>query len=165
LDEECESTLLARILFQKGRIGLSSSATTAAAEKIATALLVSPHESDHYYFDRLFGRTNWKLHHAYTSADALALLREQAVPVVIVDEALDPAGWDSVVEALGPSALLPKLLVASLLTAGGDWTNAVDSCAYDVLARPLDHQEVLHSISMAWLAWKCEQNAGAHPIY
>jgi DNA-binding response OmpR family regulator len=132
---------------------------TGVTERVATALLVSPHKSDHYYFDSLFGRTNWKLHHAYSNAEAEAFLREQSVPVVIIDEDLDPGAWDLVVEASGKTGLTPKLLVASLLTAGGGWAEALNSGAYDVLARPLDQQEVLHSISMAWLAWKCERFA------
>src|SRR5262249_9556412 len=132
------------------------------ADQVATALLISPHESDHSYFEGLFSRTNWKLHQARSSAEAVALLRQCSIPVVIIDEAPEDAGWKELLHALRQSGPLAKLLVATLMASGGLWTEVLNAGAYDILVRPFDQQEVLHSISMAWLAWKCEQNTGSH---
>lgn len=48
----------------------------------------------------------------------------------------------------------PKLIVASLLTTEGIWADVLNLGGYDVLVRPLNQEEALHSIGMAWLAWK-----------
>ncbi|MCW5979961.1 MAG: hypothetical protein KIT09_17905 [Bryobacteraceae bacterium] len=141
---------------------MATSISAGPDERVATALLVSPHRDDHFYFDALFSRTNWQLHHAYTSDDALAMLDAGLAPVIIVDEKLDGEAWDALLEAIRRSPASPKLLVTSLL--GGPSSHSLDEGAYDILARPMVQAEVLHSISMAWLAWKCERYAGPSPL-
>lgn len=137
---------------------MAPSTDAPVAERIATALLISPHQRDHIYFDGLFSRTKWKLHHAFTGSDALELIHHCAIGVIIVDEALDTASWNCLLDELQHTTLMPKLLVASLLAEGG-CAEALNSDAFDILARPLNQEEVLHSISMAWLAWRYEHDA------
>ena len=41
------------------------------------------------------------------------------------------------------------------------WVEALNLGAYDVLAKPFDRDEVLRSVSMAWLNWNRKFGAAA----
>lgn len=62
------------------------------SERVVTAVLVSSLEYDHAYFDALFSRTKWRLFSARTTVEALNILTERVVPVILVDEQVEPEG-------------------------------------------------------------------------
>lgn len=133
------------------------------AECVATALLISSFEYDHRYFQNLFNRTNWQLLQAGTIVAACEILWNYLVPVVVVDEGIEAGGWKGVLENTQPLQHARKIIVMSLLSTDSTWADVFQLGAYDLLARPLEQQEVLHSISMAWLAWKYELERRARP--
>ena len=47
----------------------------------------------------------------------------------------------------------PALIVTSRLADDRLWAEALNLGAYDVLAKPFNHDEVLRSVSLAWLNW------------
>jgi len=47
----------------------------------------------------------------------------------------------------------PELIVTSRLADDRLWAEALNLGAYDVLAKPFNRDEVLRSLSLAWLSW------------
>jgi DNA-binding NtrC family response regulator len=123
-------------------------------ERIATSLLVSSFSYDHRYFESLFSRTKWNLLRAETAAEALEILRKRIVPVIIADERIDPGGWKGLLDEIRRLPYTPRLIVACLLATDALWADVLSCGGYDILARPFEQQEILHSISMGWLSWK-----------
>lgn len=134
------------------------------ALRAVAALLASSSAYDHLYFDHVFARTNWNLFHAHNALEAMELLRDNVVGVVVADERVEPGGWKRLLEAVQGSEYAPKLVVGSMLATEGLWGEVLNLGGYDVLARPFDAGEVLHSIGSAWLAWKHDlDHAGPLP--
>lgn len=139
----------------------SGHASEADPLSVVTVLLVSPEERDHRYFQSLFARTNWTLHGAYSSADAIELLSSQAIPVVVAEERLPGGGWDEILRAAENLPAPPKTVVAAVLAEPAFLAEVLNLGGYDVLVRPFDAQEVLHCLSMAWLSWKYDRERAA----
>ncbi|MCW5979960.1 MAG: hypothetical protein KIT09_17900 [Bryobacteraceae bacterium] len=124
------------------------------ARRAVAAMLASSSEYDHLYFDHLFSRTNWNLFHAHNTSEAIETLASDVIPVVVADERVEPGGWRALLDVMQNSKYSPKLIVSSMLTVDGLWGDVLNMGGYDVLARPFDADEVLHSIGSAWLSWK-----------
>lgn len=139
----------------------SGRASAADPLRVVTVLLVSPEERDHRYFQSLFSQTNWTLHGAYSSADAIEMLSSQAIPVVVAEERLSGGGWREILRAAENLPAPPKTVVAALLAEPALLAEVLDLGGYDVLAQPFDAREVLHCLSMAWLAWKHDRERAA----
>lgn len=129
--------------------------------RVVTVLLVSSEEQGHRYFQSLFSRTNWALHHVYTSEDAIALLARQPIPVVVAGERLPRRGWEEIIRATEELPHHPKTVVATVLAEPALLAEVMNLGGYDVLARPFDPQEVVHCLSMAWLSWKYDREREA----
>ena len=104
--------------------------------------------------------------HAFSHAQAVALLPEHPIPVIIVDADLQDGIWRNFL-SLGKSVSgSPMVIVASGLADDRLWAEALNVGAYDVLAKPFRASEVFHSVSLAWRCWKerCEECACAASV-
>ncbi len=119
-----------------------------------TALSVSPTQDDHLALERIFGGFKWVLHKADCGASALSLLYRHHIGVVLCDGDTRRNTWIDMLEQLMALRNAPLLIVTSRLADDRLWAEALNLGAYDVLAKPLDEQEVLRVVRAAWQHWQ-----------
>uniref|UniRef100_Q01TM0 Response regulator receiver protein n=1 Tax=Solibacter usitatus (strain Ellin6076) TaxID=234267 RepID=Q01TM0_SOLUE len=136
-------------------------ATALATEfrNTVTLLSVTPYEEDQLGLQHIIGHSRWKLYGADRLESALAALHEHEVGVVLSEKDLPPHSWTDMLHALRRFRDAPEVIVTSRLADDRLWAEALNLGAYDVLAKPFDRDEVLRSVSLAWLNWHHKQEA------
>jgi DNA-binding response OmpR family regulator len=122
-------------------------------------LSVSPMEQDHIWLDRILNHAEcsacneptWTLLPILTLADALPLLRENRMRIVLAEGDLLPGTWRDVLAEIVVLPDPPLLIVTSRLADERLWAEALNLGAYDVLAKPFDREEVVRVLGLAWL--------------
>jgi DNA-binding response OmpR family regulator len=135
-------------------------------------LIISSFEEDHIGFSRILGDCHCEAHAVRTCQQGLAILRERAVSIVICERDLPDGTWKDILQALDTLSDHPFLIVMSRLADDHLWVEVLNLGGYDVLAKPLDHKEVVRAIESAWRNWSQRQqhrkrvmkasNAGQH---
>jgi DNA-binding NtrC family response regulator len=123
--------------------------TPRASVKPQSALLISPVAEDHNILGELFRCQGWTLGHASSISSVSALLTENATSVVITERDLSVGNWKDVLKAMHALGEPPLLIVISRLADDYLWAEALNLGVYDVLAKPLDHTEVVRVLSLA----------------
>jgi DNA-binding NtrC family response regulator len=118
-----------------------------------TVLSVTPYEQDQRWLRDIVSHSKWKLYGADRLESALAALHEHQVGVVLSEKDLPPHSWTDMLHAIHQFQDAPAVIVASRLADERLWAEALNLGAYDVLAKPFDRDEVLRSVSLAWLNW------------
>jgi DNA-binding NtrC family response regulator len=118
-----------------------------------TLLSVTPYEEDQLGLQSIISHSKWRLYGADRLESALAVLHEHAVGVVLSEKDLPPHSWTDMLYAIHHLQDAPAVIVASRLADERLWAEALNLGAYDVLAKPFDRDEVLRSVSLAWLNW------------
>jgi DNA-binding NtrC family response regulator len=118
-----------------------------------TVLSVTPYEEDQLWLQDLVSHSKWKLYGADRLESALVALHEHQVGVVLSEKDLPPHSWTHMMDVMHHSQNAPALIVTSRLADERLWAEALNLGAYDVLAKPFDRDEVLRSVSLAWLNW------------
>jgi len=116
-----------------------------------TALLISPVDEDHAFLQALFGIQGWTLVSVRSLERAAALVRENIVPVIVVERDLFPGTWRDV---LGMTCRLPNpplVIVTSLHADEFLWAEALNLGAHDVIAKPLNKLELIRVLDSAWI--------------
>jgi len=119
-----------------------------------TVLAVSSSLIDRDSLRAIFAHSHWHLVEAGSCAEALSLLRGQAIPVVIGEAILPDGTWRDLLMHGSALADPPRLIVTSDLADDRLWAEALNLGAYDVLAKPFRAAEVFRTISLAWRQWK-----------
>ncbi len=125
-------------------------------EKAVSVLAVSPFEEDHVFLRHIFSHSKWHIQSSRSWREALSILAEQRMPVVISECALPDANWKAVLGELARMPDPPLLIVCSRLADDQLWAEVLNLGGYDVLMKPFDPTEVVRVISLAWLNWKNE---------
>jgi DNA-binding NtrC family response regulator len=116
-------------------------------------LSVSPLEDDHISLQMIIRRSTWILHKANRLAPALEILRHHGISVVVCERDLLPGRWADLLDGINNLSQPPSLIVTSRLADERLWGEALNLGAWDVLAKPFQHQEVVRSIKSAWRHW------------
>lgn len=119
-----------------------------------TVLSVSPNGEDHSSLEAILGHSTWTLLKADEVPSARALLQKHDISVVVCERDLTPGTWTDVLEQIQPMRNAPSLIVTSRLADDRLWSEALNLGAWDVLAKPFDHSEVIRSVKMAWEHWR-----------
>lgn len=135
----------------------------------AMALSVYPQQRDHALLENIFRCPDWPLLPGSTLAlrtcrnlkEALRILRNDVVPVVLCEQVLQPGTWKDMVEALATLPDPPYLIVTSKHADDRLWAEALNLGAYDVIPTPFDTAEVIRILSVAWLRWSDRHHAMA----
>jgi DNA-binding response OmpR family regulator len=135
-------------------------------------LIISSFEEDHIGFSRILGDCQCEAHAVRTCQQGLAILRERTVSIVICERDLPDGTWKDILQALETLSDHPFLIVTSRLADDHLWVEVLNLGGHDVLAKPLDHKEVVRAIESAWRNWSQRQqhrkrvmkasNAGQH---
>ena len=115
-----------------------------------TILAVFPVGEDRTSLGSIFELTNWRVQFAWTLQEARAALRVCTVGVVISESHL-PGGhtWKDLLAEVQGMPDPPMLVVADRLADDRLWAEVLNLGGYDVLTKPLDTKEVLHTVSLA----------------
>jgi len=112
------------------------------------ALVVEPSDRD---LLRAAATTNqWHIAFANSAAEAQTLLTKSQVPVLVCDRDLLAPDWGSDVEQL--SAVSPRtcILLVSKVADEYLWNEVVRRGGYDVLYKPLQQDELIRGVKLAW---------------
>ena len=117
------------------------------------ALLVSPHEDDHLVLQRMFEQQNWKLFRSSSVPEALNVLRDNPVPLVISERNLLTDGWRELLFEIQDLPDAPLLVVMSDQADEFLWSEVLNLCGHDVLSKPLYPPEALRVFRHAFNRW------------
>ena len=120
-----------------------------ALEGLVSALLVGEYENDRGLVRDIFRKLGWRLFEARDGRRAMAWLERNAVQVVIAEGRSAGAGWQRLLGALRDLPDPPQLVVTSRTADDLLWSKVLNCGGYDVLARPLNRDEVERVIAGA----------------
>ncbi|MBI4905346.1 MAG: hypothetical protein HY820_17055 [Acidobacteria bacterium] len=125
-----------------------------------SALLMSPFESDHVVLRQVFSHSNWSLRTATDCEQALELLRETNIPVVLcsADSRLD--SWKTIVRETASMENPPRVIVFSRLADERLWGDVIHNGGYSLLESPFDMRDIVTNVSLAWHSWYHELRQG-----
>lgn len=73
--------------------------------------------------------------------------------MVVCERDLPQGTWVDMLRHIEALPNAPSLIVASRLADDGLWAEALNLGAWDVLAKPFDHSELIRSVKSAWQRW------------
>lgn len=132
-----------------------------------SAILISPFESDHHVMRQVFTHSNWSLHCVGNCEEALRLISDHSIPVVICSTDMQ-ADWRTILHATSAEPNPPRVIVFSRLADERLWADVMHNGAYTLLDSPFDVRDIVTSVSLAWHSWyhECRQKkaAAAAPV-
>ena len=128
-------------------------------ERTARALAVSPLPADRVRLREILSQGNWELHEASDCCGALALLRDQTVPVLLCERDHADGNWEDLLKATARLPAPPNLIVFSRLADQSLWAQVLNLGGFDVLMTPFQAEEVLRVTFAAWSHWECDFGA------
>ncbi|MGA3044304.1 MAG: hypothetical protein ABSF54_26315 [Bryobacteraceae bacterium] len=133
---------------------MKSEDTQAVSRSAANILLISPFADDHQHLHDILKYSDFQQQGARTQNEAFEFLRENITPVVICETKLPDGDWQDVLGRLDRMPCPPLLIVTSRMADDRLWSEVLNLGGYNVLAKPLNMQEVFHVTGGAWMAWK-----------
>ena len=125
-------------------------------ERTAVVLAVSPVPSDRIRLREILSQEEWKLQEASGCCEALALMCDQSVPVLLCERDLADGDWEELLNAAARLPAPPNLIVFSRLADASLWAQVLNLGGFDVLMTPFEPEEVLRVTSAAWSRWECD---------
>ena len=125
-------------------------------------LAISRFSQDQLALQRIIGHSKWVLRTTSTYAEALEILHQDLMPVVITDRDLPPYSWKDVLTELASMTNPSRLIVASDNADASLWGEVLNLGAYDVLPKPFESAELFASVSSAWRAWNYSEAMRLH---
>ena len=125
-------------------------------------LAISRFSQDQLALQRIISHSKWVLRTTSTYAEALDILREDLMPVVITERDLPPYSWKDLLMKLATMPNPSRLIVASDNADAQLWGEVLNFGAYDVLPKPFESAELFASVSSAWRAWKYSEAMRLH---
>jgi DNA-binding response OmpR family regulator len=127
----------------------------------ASVLLVSPADEDFRSLRRILNDTRplnasgaeWSVLRYSTAKAAATELKKSRIPILVCECDLAPNAWRVLLKKFVHLPDPPLLIVTSRLADDRLWAEALNLGAWDVLAKPLDTEEVRRALNTAWLHW------------
>jgi DNA-binding NtrC family response regulator len=118
------------------------------------ALIVSPDAGNVAFLIPLLKMLNCEARAASTCREALDMLRQQEIGVVLSEADLPGGNWKDVLDCLASLAAPPRLIVTSRLADERLWAEVLNLGGYDVLETPFEREEVLRVVDLAYLDYR-----------
>ena len=128
--------------------------TIPSPEGTAEILTVSRLSADLVRLREILAQGNWKLHEASDCCEALALLRNENVPVLLCECDQADGNWKDLLRATARLPAPPNLIVFSRLADEYLWARVLNIGGFDVLMTPFEPEEVLRVTFAAWSRWQ-----------
>jgi DNA-binding response OmpR family regulator len=123
--------------------------------RTVVALSVTPSADEHVELHSIFSHSRWQLYSARTFFEALAMLSDSRIGVVMSESAFpDGHSWKDLLEEIEKMSNPPSLVVTSRLADDRLWAEVLNLGGYDLLMKPFDAAEVFRTVSLAWMSWK-----------
>ncbi len=113
------------------------------------ALAVAGPEMDQASLELIFHSMGWDLFRARSRLEALECLESNALNIVITESEFPGGTWREILGDLMEFRNPPLLLVTSRLADDALWAEVLNMGGFDVLAQPLDAEEVTRVVSAA----------------
>ena len=126
------------------------------AQKRVIVLVISPFQEDHSSLRDIFAHSNWNIYETCNLAEAIAILRQTQIPVIICERDLPDGNWTNVLNEAALLANPPHVIVTARLADEHLWAEVLNLGGYDLLEKPFQAPEVFRVISLAWLHWNQE---------
>ena len=115
-------------------------------------LSVSECQSDHTVLRRIIDDTEWRLTTANSCREAFEKLCSKPPLAIFAESALPDGNWKDILVAIKHlDKPLPALVVTSAFASDRLWSEVLDLGGYDVLTKPLIHQEVRRVLDSIWM--------------
>ena len=128
-------------------------------ERIAAVLAVGLLPADRVRLREILSQGNWKLHEVSDCGEALALLRDESVPVLLCERDQADGNWEDLLKATARLPAPPNLIVFSRMADESLWAEVLNLGGFDVLMTPFEPEEVLRVTFSAWSRWECDFGA------
>ncbi len=122
-----------------------------------TVLMVGPVEAA--AGSSWLARLPWRAQRTGNCAGAALLLRSGMPRIVISQQNLPDGSWKDIVETANRLPCPPPVIVTSRLADERLWAEVLNLGGYDVLAQPLDGEEVRRVTGSAWQQWDNRRDA------
>jgi DNA-binding NtrC family response regulator len=119
-----------------------------------TVLVVNPYEEEVSFLRNALESSKWNVVGRKSRREALRVLFDQPVPVLVTESRLSDGVWKDVLGDVSNLQDPPKIIVTSDLGDERLWAEALSCGAYDVLAKPFHRSEIRRIISLAWNGWR-----------
>jgi len=123
-------------------------------ERTAAVLAVSALPDDGLRLQEILSHGSWNLHEASDCCEALALSRDESVPVLRCERDHADGNWEDPLNTTARLPAPPKLIVFSGLADASVWAKALNLGGFDVLMTPFEPEEVLRVAFSAWSRWE-----------
>ena len=108
----------------------------------APVLLASPYSDDHFASPEMLAESHWKWHQAVSCREALRILKQASIAVVIWKRDQSDLCWRDLLDAGVKLTAPSSLMVSSRHTDEQLWGEVLNLGGYDVLARPFAREDV-----------------------
>ena len=134
-------------------------------DRPAPVLLVSPCGDDHDVLPGILEHPHWEWHRTKSCRQALRVLSNHAIAVLICERDLPDGSWWNLLDAAMKLSAPPNLIVCSRLADDWLWAEVLNLGGYDLLIKPFDREEVSRVVFLAWDSWKRrrERDAASRP--
>jgi len=122
-------------------------------EKRTHLLVANPLDDDIIALLGIMTRQQWSVYWCSSCAEAMEMLNATVVPVVISESTLPDGTWFGLLDKVNDLPEPPRFIVASRLADDSLWSEALNLCAYDVLVKPFEAQEVVRVVNAALSSW------------
>jgi PleD family two-component response regulator len=122
---------------------------TENSEHAVSVLAVGEYATDRLLLHDISRRCGWRLFEARDRRHALECLERNPVQVVMAESEVRNWNWRKVLSDLRRLPMTPQLVVASRTADDYLWAEVLNVGGYDVLAQPLDRDEVERVIASA----------------
>jgi DNA-binding NtrC family response regulator len=118
-----------------------------------SVLLISPYPEDAVFMREIMASLNCQLESASNWHTAELALQRDVFGVIIAERDLPDGDWRYVLSCLERYSYNPLLIVVSRLADERLWAEVLNRCGFDVLAKPLAHEEASRVIGHALNTW------------
>jgi len=129
-----------------------------------SALLVGEFAEERVLLQEIFRKCGWRLFEASDRRRALHSLERNPIRVVIAETSLPAWDWRKVLHDLRKLPVPPQLVVTSRTADDHLWAEVLNIGGFDVLARPLDPDEVERVIASASRHFETRHLRAANPV-
>lgn len=131
------------------------------AQSIAV-LSVSSAEEDHFHLQDILSNPRRTLYPDLaftitarsTISAAKSALRRGGISIVLCEHDLPSGSWTELLDFAEGLQAPPPVIVTSRVADERMWAEVLNLGGYNVLARPLDSEEVIRTVTSAWSLWQ-----------
>jgi DNA-binding NtrC family response regulator len=112
---------------------------------------------------RIADSLHWDVSIAGSSAEAIQLLRDRPMPLVICDRDLPGEDWRATVAEIAARRDVLCVVLASRVIDDYLWDEVIKQRGYDVVSKPFEADQLRRAVTFAW-SWKRWYMRSLRPI-